>query len=99
MMDRTTHAYEIGTIVLAKPRWPNKPAFGIWTSDTALVTEGRPAKITGYYSADHRGVPGYSVQFDREGDCSFYDAHWPLWEDEIVEPLSVVLAAVITATA
>jgi hypothetical protein len=88
MYERATHAHEIGTVVLARPKWPNKPAFGIWTSDTVLVTEGRPAKISGYRSVDHRGVPEYSVQFDRKGDGTFYDAHWPLREDEIVEVLS-----------
>lgn len=79
-MERSAeHTYAVGDIVIAKPKWPTKPAFGIWTSDTELVKHGKPAKITGYHSNG-----GYSVQFDRDGDRTFHDCHWPIEADEIV---------------
>jgi hypothetical protein len=71
--------YKVGDIVRCKPRWPNQPAFGIWTRDTVLTTEGRIAKVTSAY-------PGgsYFVQFDRDNDGTFHDCHWGVREDEIV---------------
>lgn len=82
----TAHTYPLGTIVLAKPSWPTKPAYGIWTSDTYLVQHGRPARISALRGV-YGGVPEYSVQFDRDEDGTYNDCHWPLKETEIVRAL------------
>ena len=74
--------FEKGDIVRCRPHWPNRPAFGIWTRDTVLVTEGRIAKVTDAWGPEDNRR--YSVQFDRLNDGTFNDCHWSVSADEIV---------------
>lgn len=77
--------YEVGDIVIFRPKWPNKPAFGIWTSDTDLVTEGKTFRISSISGTYSEGTLYYG-QFDPKEDGTFHSAHWPAWEHEIIGP-------------
>lgn len=77
------HQYAKGDIVMFRPNWPSKPAFGIWMKHNP--PEGQRVRISGLdpiYSGTRE--PEYHVQFDPDGDGTFHDCHWPAKESEIL---------------